>query len=674
MIIISLILILLSSYLLASVAVKQESKSILGIIYIVLIAFAQIVLGFEILSLLNAIKEQWFICYNAIFILISLRIYTQYGKVLYVPNLSEFRKKLLFVLKKDKLLAVLFLCFLIFLTVQLAFALFLPVNFGDSLSYYFPRAISWLQQGNLNHFSTPDSRELIMPINFDLLYLWVMMFTKKVAYMGIFSYIGYLITILALYNFVKELGFSLRKALWCVLVFSSFILVSIEMHTPVSDLTAGGLILTALYLYLIGCKYNNKCSFYFSATAYALSVGIKTTSIIALPALLIPYTAITYLYGKKNLKEKALTYIGFTTFNFVIFSLYNYVLNFMQFNNPFSNNEQFLLNSFRGGFSSWLCSIIKYFYMLFDISGTSNIFNFSRLIEQLQNASLALIGCDINDYTSKYFNTDFGYSNPATIDSCFLGAVGLFTFMPALIISFKSFFKNKLSKKRIVLCSLAIFYIFSVLIFARTMVYTGFNARYLLTFAVVSSPILAYTYVPKKCIYKYITVFLVVVYLLSLDKHIPQNINAVSTAEETQIYDCLIRKKPARIAIMIDQGNIPLTEIEKLSLSGIKIDKLIPETVEEQNLSDYDYIVVNKYDMTSTNIVRFKERINQTKYYYGNCSYWDVNAQQIYYDNGEKPAMVLCDIPFDYLNKFEFSELNEIYLKNYVILKRKQRR
>ncbi len=671
MIIISLILVLLSSYLLTSVVVKQENKSVLGGIYFILIAFAQIILGFELLSLLNAVNELHFIFYNVIFMIISLRFYMQYGNGFYIPNLSDFRDKLLFALKKDKFLVVLSLCFLVFLIVQLIFALFLPVNFGDSLSYYFPRAMSWLQQGNLNHFVTPDSRELIMPINFDLLYLWVMVFTKKVAYMGIFSYIGYLITIVVLYNFVKELGFSVRKGLWCVFVFSSFILVSIEMHTPVSDLTVGGLILTSLYLYLIGCKYNNKTSFYFSALAYALSVGIKTTSIIALPTLLIPYTAITCLYGRELLKRNTIRYISFIILNFIIFSSYNYILNYIQFNNPVSNSEQFLLNSFRGGFESWLCSVIKYFYMLFDISGISNIFNFSGIIAYLQNAALALIGCDINDYASKYFNSKFEYSNPATIESCFLGAVGLFTFLPALIISFKRFFKNKLSKKRIILCSLAVFYIFSVLIFARTMVYTGFNARYLLTFAVVSSPILAYTYLPKKCFYKYISTFLVVIYLLSLDKHIPQDINPISTTEEAQIYTYLSGKNPEHVAIMIDQGNVPLTEIEKLSLTGVKIDKILPEVMEEQDLSGYDHIVVNRYDMTSTNIVRFKERINQTKYYYSDCSYWDMDAEQIYYDNEEKPAMVLCDVPFDYFNKIGFYELNEIYFKNYVILKRK---
>ena len=133
--------------------------------------------------------------------------------------------------------------------------------------------------------------------------------------------------------------------------------------------------------------------------------------------------------------------------------------------------------------------------------------------------------------------------------------------------------------------------------------------------------------------------------------------------EEVQISDYLANETPLKVALMIDQGSIPLYEIEKIKLKGVILDKLLPERIEKYDLSQHEYIITNKYDLTSTVITgSYDEAILS-------CSYWDRSAQKLeQYDKAEA-VMVLCKIPFEYLYKQGFEEDN-IYLKNYVILKK----
>lgn len=147
--------------------------------------------------------------------------------------------------------------------------------------------------------------------------------------------------------------------------------------------------------------------------------------------------------------------------------------------------------------------------------------------------------------------------------------------------------------------------------------------------------------------------------------------NMLKNSEEAYLYSYVLKHKPDKIALMIDQGNAPMIEIEKLKLNGIVIDKLLPEKIGMYDLSEYEYILADKYDITSTNIQSFSERINYSEDYVNECTYWDMNARQIYSDKGNKPAMVLCSVPVDYFERSGFEETKEPSLRKYVILKRK---
>ena len=651
---ISLVLVLISSYFLTSCITKKNT----GIVYFFLICFAQIILTFEILSLLNLIAEKPFLIANIIFFIIST-ILIAIKKQFFKPQLEE-KNRIQNALKSDKLLSWISKFFIFFLFCEFIAALCLPISFGDALNYYLPRCTTWIQQGNINHFITPDTRELIMPVNMEFLYTWVLIFTKKAQGIALFSYISYLGAIYTIYNLLKEIGICIRRRLWAIFTFSSLALVSIMAYTPCADLFIGTLLLSGIYLFVIYLKQNDKVALYFSTLCCALAFGTKTTAIIAFLGVAILFAVLKYKHKKEDFIKTALTYIGFLALNFLIFSSYNYILNFLQFGNFISCPEQFYINKFQGGIKGYICTLIKYSFALFDCSGINNLEFYNTFITNFQTKVLALLGETPSSYMSEHFPKNFQFNEEMTALTSGLGAIGLLCFAPALIVSLVQ--KNN---KKLILFILGLSFILNVLIFARVMVYTSYNLRYLLTFVVIASPLLALTYIKSnKNIFKLILFLLLFNYLVLnayskpyqyFIQYYNENFNKDSyeiaqqaKRDELKIFDFFMNKEKTKIALIACSKSADLYSIEKLKLHNYEIDKILAEDINTYDLNKYEYIITNSYEIISTNI---KDLNNP------NCTYTD-------------PSQVKCLVPFEYLKTKGFNKLESVNLNNYLILKR----
>ncbi len=665
---ISVLFVLLSSYLILSVINKKSERT--GFLYFLLISFSQIILSFEILSLFKMISEIGFLLCNTAVLTVSGVIFIKTKSVFYKPEIKDELKKIQFALKHDWILMFLSFCFLIFLILQAVKSLYFPITFGDALTYYLSRCTSWIQNGSISHFLTPDSRELIMPVNMEFLYTWLMLFTKSGKCCSIFSFISFIGAIYIIYNFLREINFTLRRSLWSVFVFSSFALVSIEMYMPCSDLAAGALILGCVFLFLKSAKYNDNKALYFSSLSYALAMGTKTTAIIALPSVLAILILILLIYKKEKIFKYILEFSALFLVNFIVFSSYNYILNAIQFLNPISNSEQLLLNQFRGGFKGWYCNFIKYIFLIFDISGIKDFINFNGFITYIQSLFLALAGSTDKSYTSAYFNRYFYFNCDMSIINSALGVTGLFAFLPSIIKSLKKYFNNKARIKYSILSVLTLSLILNIIIFSGTMIFTQYNARYLLTFVVIASPVCVYSYIKsnKKFVKILLSIFIFIYFII-----IPVNsfqVLPAQNSDENNIYNYIKKQNPPKkIGLIISQNRTPNYYIEKLKLNKFYIEKISIENIEEYNLSEYDYIITNKYKTSSTNILQFENRINYPSMFINSCVYYDYR-QSVIYNTNKKPAMVECEIPLDYiiLNGFKYDE--NINLNNYFILKR----
>lgn len=690
MFLVSVLLVLMSSYFILSLIAKQiQFKNNLGFIFFILILFSQVVFSFELLSLFRLISKNSFFITNIAIFAVSLFVWLKRGRYCYIPNLKYEITRIYNSLKLDKLLMLVFGFFIVFFISMLIVAVFFPVKYGDALGYYLSRCTSWIQNGSIAHYITTDSREIIMPVNSELLYTWVLLFLKNEIGVSVFPFIFYINSIYVIYNFLGELCFSRRKRLWSIFVFSSLALVYVECAIPGADLLIGSLMLTSVYIFFTACKYKKTNLLFFSSLSYALAIGTKTTSIIAFPVSFLILILIAYLYNKDNLKKYIGLYLAFLILNFMIFSSYNYILNYIDYMNPVADKQQLLVNQFRGGIKGYLSNLIKYSFGMFDFSGIIDFCGMGNFIARMQDKVLALIGADRLSYTSYFFGGFFAYTPALTISDSLLGFMGLLTFYPCIIYSVVRAVKKKTSKRTVILAALALSYVLNILIFSRVMVFTRFNMRYLLAFAVIASPILVYTYIKRNMnVYKLVLCWFLFIYLVFYShaqpaifigaymryKALPEELKVkdrsfvLDDCDEFRIRNYFLSKERCNIGVMLYQTHTSIYYIHKLRLNGFHIDNLLPEMIASYDLSKYKYIITLKGTVASTLIKNFNN--NDVVYRRSYCAYKNFEGKIIKPEDNEIPVMVSCDVPDVYLNQNGFEKADDIYLKDYVLYKK----
>ena len=366
-------MVFVSSYMIACVAApKNQHNKLYGpapFLYFLLTIFAQVVLTFESLSLFKAINEANVIILNIIFLTAASILWFKNDKPLYIPDIKTNFNKIWTALKRDKILMIMAFgfCFLM-LTVVLLDA-FLPVTGGDALAYHLNRASYWMQQGSLNHFVIADDRNLVMPINSEILYLWNLLFFKTDIGLYFISFIGYIAAIFSIFNILEFFNFTRRRILWTIFILSSFASVIVELSSLETDVLIAGLVLSSITLFLFALKEKKTGLLVYSALAYALAMGTKSPAVIAFPGVFLLLAFFAFKNNKKEFYKPLIAYLIFLFITFMLFSSYNYILNFIDFANPLGSESARAVHGFRGGFKAFVANYIKYFFMLFDFSG-----------------------------------------------------------------------------------------------------------------------------------------------------------------------------------------------------------------------------------------------------------------------------------------------------------------
>ncbi|MBQ9244814.1 hypothetical protein IJ182_00935 [bacterium] len=634
----------------------------------------------------NKISINGVLSINVLFFIIALLVFNLKKAKKYNPFECDEFLKIINVIKQDKILKILSILFIFYIISQLVIIFFIPVSFGDALSYYFQRCAHWIQAGNINHYDTYDVRELIMPTNMEFLYTWMFLFTKNECGCGIFSFFAFLNSIYVLYKFIGELGFCRRKRLWTVFVFSSVPIIYSMANTPLADLFIGSLILSSLYLFVLDCKYSGKMYLYFAALSYALAIGTKTTSLIAFPMFLLACVIIAFIFKKKM--KNIILFIIFLIINVLIFSSYNYVLNYIQYGNFLSSPNHILLNHFRGGMQGYLYNIVNYLFLIFDMSGIPNIDFYNDFVIKVRDYIYGFF--DIAKCISPFYDRKYPFNSEISPLYSFLGAVGIFAFYPALISAFCKIKSYSNSSK--ILFILAMSYIINILLFSGLMIFTEFNARYIVTFFVLASPVIVFTYIKSK-LYKIFLAFIMSVYLFVIPfseafgyfnayiKFCVKNIDIQNKYEkfnrefndEEEVYLYLKDKAFIKVGLIAGASKRTNFDIIRLQIAGKIIDKLPIETMKEYSLADYDYIIVFDEPEQKSSFISYKEYNSPN--YIADCTYYDTNNEKILKQEGINllPGVkIICDTPFSYIENSGFEKDKDFISTDYIIYKRKK--
>ncbi|MDD3236504.1 MAG: hypothetical protein PHV37_00225 [Candidatus Gastranaerophilales bacterium] len=604
-----------------------------GAISLFLIFFAQVVATFEFLSLFKAINVPCVLIANVLVLIASFYLWVKCGKIVYVPQLKTSAYRIYKALCKDKLLLAMGIFFIFFLIITAILSVVSGVNAYDSLVYHVSRSVFWVAQGSLAHYEIADIRSLIMPINSEIIYAWNILFFKEGVGLGLLSFSAFIVSVIALYSFLKELHFSTRKMLWSVFIFSSLASIVAQASSTETDLLLGALVFCSVYLFFIGAKEKNAPYLYMSSLAYALAIGTKTPAIMAFPSFLLICFVIVHLYGNKEYRFAFSNFFRFLLLNFVIFASYNYVLNAIQFGNPLSNSMAYEYHSCYGGVKGFIANLIHNTFLLFDFSGFSYSNVFGPIILKIQAAIFSYL--HINPKLGVISSQDT--LNNTLIDPYIgLGMLGLICFIPALFIAiFKSLINQK-SKRNILLAAISLSFFINMIVLSFSLGYMVFSVRFIAFFAVVASPVLVFSYIKSnKNILKYLILFFVFSYFCVISINlktrpflvIMSQFNAGYTAKEVRktmgCSETLAFEGDADVCSVLryideDSKNKSILvfsntvfkayNVKLLALNGWTVDFALLEDLDKINLDNYKYIIANNALIEAMN-VKYPERL-----------------------------------------------------------------
>lgn len=482
----------------------KERRISHNLIYFFLILISQLIISFEILSLLKSIHPAGVLLCNVLFLPVAMGVWLAREK--FVPDFSRIKNtvsQVIFTIKSDKILLFLAVLFFFCSLITLFFVIFVPTNSIDALIYKLARVGFWVQNNSLEHFTTSSIRQVIFPINWELMLLWPMVFFKK-DYLSIFpaffSYYGCLVVVGA---FLRSLNLSWKRTLWVILILGSLPTIILEASSVQSDLFIGFLLFSSFYLFYFSVKNNEKLSAIFSAIAYAIALGAKSTAILFIPAFLTVYLAICIKERGKDFYKPFLEFSIFLIAGFLLLSAYNYALNYFSFGNilgPRSAIEQHV----SPGIGSFVPSALLYAVYLMDFSGFGFIKNINPDIVNGISSFLDILGYKLSDGVCIGEFNGLNYMIHENFSS--FGLLGYI-----LIIPFSVFAVAKMSISRgrsFYLRCCGLFLVLFLLILILAMGFSVWCIRYFATAIVLCSPVLAFSYFKKNHLFK-ILVFLI---------------------------------------------------------------------------------------------------------------------------------------------------------------------
>jgi hypothetical protein len=321
------------------------------------------------------------------------------------------------------------------------------------------------------------------------------------------EYLSYWGCILVLFSFLSYLKISTRRILWSIFILASLPAVIIESASTQTNLIVGFLLFSSLYLFIYGVREQDKKSLIFSAIAFSIALGTKSTAVLFIPVLGIAYSLIAIKERKKHFYKPVITFILASIPAFLLLSSYNYILNYIDFGSAFGSPYFVYKHTSSFGFKPFLASFIKYILAFLDFSGMKFMDNLNQFFHFFKALLLSIFtlktsdGLVYHDITT--LNTHIHESHSR------FGLLGFLLILP-LVLKYGLTKLNFTGKKMFYLSLTGLITIGFIISISILMGYCYWYNRFLTTAIVLSSPIIALSYKQKPNVFKIIILSIVI--------------------------------------------------------------------------------------------------------------------------------------------------------------------
>ncbi len=322
--------IVLTSLILVRLLRIERTLSVLLALF-VLVA-AQVVLAVEALSLAHALSGRALLAIHVTLLLLLLAAGCRPPRLRLGDRARALRSS--FGSWRPRVVQALALAMAGALLAQLFLVLTVPPNNYDSLQYHLPRALTYLQQGSLDAYSTPDLRETLFPANSEILILWQWALWPAEATAGLVQLLAWVASGLAVFGIAARLGHARPASAFAGLVFMSFPGVLLQASTTQNDLLTASFLLCACF-FVAEAEAASPAGAHviLAALAAGLAVGTKTTALFALPGLAL--WALACLAGnRRDLARRLARMAAACAVAIGLLGAYFYVQNVRRYGHP----------------------------------------------------------------------------------------------------------------------------------------------------------------------------------------------------------------------------------------------------------------------------------------------------------------------------------------------------
>ena len=292
-------------------------------IYTLLSLSAFIVISTELLSAFNFITTTGILISWGILLLFSIALWFKWGK--YKP---AFNFKLnLSGIEKFMAVSIGFIFLITFITCIVAY----PNNW-DSMTYHLGRVMHWIQNKNVDHYTTQISRQITQPPLAEYFTLHFRLLSGNDRFANLVQWLFMVGSVATVSLIAKEFGKSRTTQLLAALFAVTIPMGILQSNSTQNDYAVSFFIVTAVLFMVkiikLHCRRNDVIAFIFCC---ALAITTKGTALI----YLIPIVICFIVYLLWRIKWKAFYYILPALFILAIIYGPSAYRNYQTFNSPF---------------------------------------------------------------------------------------------------------------------------------------------------------------------------------------------------------------------------------------------------------------------------------------------------------------------------------------------------